>query len=140
MEKIAIIHLYAQGYRDETLVEFSLELTNPSTIFEKEKIEIWSDKISVATDMVENKFFSYDWIYKNIFHLSDDDSKEIKDQIIEDTKQRYRFTSIEEDGVDPAKPFKKIGGKEEEGGESGGEDMGGMGGGMGGMGDFGGMM
>jgi hypothetical protein len=132
LSKIAIVHLYAQGYRDDSLVDFELELTNPSTIFEKEKLEIWSDKVSVATDMVENKFFSYDWIYKNIFNMSEDDAKEVKEQIVEDAKQRYRFASIEEDGDDPAKPFKKIGGK-------GGKDSdGGGGGGGGGLGGLGG--
>lgn len=148
LTKIAIVHLYSQGYRDDSLVDFELELTNPSTIFEKEKLEIWSDKVAVATDMVENKFFSYDWIYKNIFNMSEDDIKEVKDQIVEDAKQRYRFSSIEEDGDDPAKPFKNIGdkGKDEEEGE-GGEDLdfggGGKGGGGGGggslkgLGDFG---
>lgn len=124
LTKIAIVHLYAQGYRDESLVDFELELTNPSTIFEKEKVEIWSDKVAVATDMVENKFFSYNWIYKNIFNMSEDDIKEVKEEIVEDAKQRYRFTSIEDDGDDPAKPFKKIGGKDEdEEGEEG--DLGG---------------
>lgn len=141
LTKIAIVHLYAQGYRDETLVDFELELTNPSTIFEREKVEIWQEKVNVATDMVENKFFSYDWIYKNIFNMSEDDIKEIKEQVVEDAKQRYRFTSIEEDGDDPAKPFKKIGGKggddEDSEGPSdlGDLDIGGKGGG--GKGDLG---
>jgi hypothetical protein len=140
LSKIAIVHLYAQGYRDESLVDFELELTNPSTIFEKEKIEIWSDKVSVATDMVENKFFSYDWIYKNIFNMSEDDIKKVKDEVVEDAKQRYRFTSIEEDGDDPAKPFKKIkgkGGDEDEGGDLGGlKKGGGKGGGLSGLDDL----
>lgn len=137
LTKIAIVHLYSQGYRDESLVDFELELTNPSTIFEKEKLEIFSDKISVATDMVDNKFFSHNWIYKNIFHMSDDDIKEVKDEVVEDAKQRYRFTSIEEDGDDPAKPFKKIGGKGGKDSEDGGG--GGGGGGLGDLGDIGDM-
>jgi uncharacterized membrane protein YgcG len=125
LSKIAIIHLYSQGYRDESLVDFELELTNPSTIFEKEKIEIWSDKVSVATDMVENKFFSFNWIYKNIFNMSEDDIKIVKDEVIEDAKQRYRITNIEEDGDDIAKPFKKIGG--DDGGDGGDDDLGDIG-------------
>ena len=32
LNKIAIVHLYTKGFRDEELVDFSLELTNPSTI------------------------------------------------------------------------------------------------------------
>ena len=43
LTKIGIVHLYAQGYRDASLVDFSLELVNPSTVFEKEKIDIWSN-------------------------------------------------------------------------------------------------
>lgn len=136
LTKIAIVHLYAQGYRDESLVDFELELTNPSTIFEKEKIEIWQDKVSVATDMVENKFFSYDWVYKHIFNMSEDDIKEVKDQVVEDAKQRYRFTSIEEDGDDPAKPFKKIGGKGGKDSEDGGGSHGGGGPDLGDLGDL----
>lgn len=143
LTKIAIVHLYAQGYRDESLVDFELELTNPSTIFEKEKIEIWSDKISVATDMIENKFFSYNWVYKNIFNMSDDDVKIVKEEVVEDAKQRFRFNSIEEDGDDPANPFKKVGkGGGGGGGKGGGGDFdigGGGGGGGGGLSGGGGL-
>ena len=135
LSKIAIVHLYAQGYRDESLVDFEIELTNPSTIFEKEKIEIWQDKIGVAIDMVENKFFSYNWVYKNIFNMSEDDIREVKDEVVEDAKQKYRFTKIEEDGDDPAKPFKKMGGKG--GGGDSEDDDGGLGG-LGGGGGHGG--
>jgi len=108
LEKIAIVHLYAQGYRDESLVNFKLELTNPSTIFEKEKIEIWGNKTELAREMMENKIFSKKWIYKNVFNLSSDDSDELLEQIVEDSKQMWRFKSIEEEGNDPAKPFQKI--------------------------------
>ena len=108
LEKLAIVHLYAQGYRDESLVNFKLELTNSSTIFEKEKIEIWSNKTELAREMMENKIFSKAWIYKNVFNLSKDDSDELLEQIVEDSKQMWRFKSIEEEGNDPAKPFQKI--------------------------------
>jgi hypothetical protein len=108
LEKIAIVHLYSQGYRDESLVNFKLELTNPSTIFEKEKIEVWGNKTELAKNMMENKIFSKKWIYKNVFNLSKDDSDELLDEIVEDSKQLWRFKSIEEEGNDPAKPFQKI--------------------------------
>lgn len=127
LSKIAIIHLYSQGYRDETLVDFELELTNPSTVFEREKIEIWSDKVELATDMMEGKLFSKDWLYKNIFNMSDEDKLVVGDQILEDTKQQYRLNSIEEVGHDPAKPVDKIGSGDmiggPEGGPGGGTDV-----------------
>lgn len=128
LEKIAIVHLYSQGYRDESLVNFKLELTNPSTIFEKEKIEVWGNKTELAKNMMENKLFSKAWIYKNVFNLSKDDSNELLDQIVEDSKQMWRFKSIEEEGNDPAKPFQKINPAAE----------GGPGGGDGGLPDLGG--
>lgn len=125
LEQIAIVHLYAQGYRDESLVSFKLELTNPSTIFEKEKIEVWSNKTELAKNMMENKIFSKQWIYKNVFNLSDDDFEELLDQMVEDSKQLWRFKSIEEEGNDPAKPFKKINPNAGEGGPMGGGPGGG---------------
>ena len=132
LEKIAIVHLYSQGYRDETLVNFKLELTNPSTIFEKEKIEVWANKTELAKNMMESKLFSKNWIYKNVFNLSKDDSSELLDQIVEDSKQFWRFKSIEEEGNDPAKPFQKINPNAEGGGGGGLPDLGG--GGLGGGG------
>ncbi len=142
LEKIAIVHLYSQGYRDESLVNFKLELTNPSTIFEKEKIEVWGNKTELAKNMMEAKLFSKKWIYKNVFNLSNDDSEELLDQIVEDSKQVWRFKSIEEEGNDPAKPFQKIN-TNAEGGGPGGGGLGDLGGGgppidLGGPGELGG--
>ena len=37
----------AQGFTDEELVNFELSLTNPSTIYEQEKIELWNNKTSL---------------------------------------------------------------------------------------------
>jgi hypothetical protein len=141
LDKIAIVHLYAQGYRDESLVNFKLTLTNPSSIFEKEKIDILSNRVDLASNILENKILSKDWIYKNIFKMSNDDISIIKQEIIEDTKQRYRFNAIENEGHDPAKPFKKISGGDEssdEGGEGGGGFGGGSSGGMGSLKGMGG--
>ena len=39
LNKIALIHLYSQGYRDEALTNFELSMQTPSIIFEQEKIE-----------------------------------------------------------------------------------------------------
>jgi len=122
LNKIAVIHLYSQGYRDESLVDFSLELTNPSTIFEKEKIDVWKSKVDVSKDMQENKFFSKKWIYENVFSLTDQDMIELQKQLIDDAKGNYRFKQIEEEGNDPAIKFLKSSDsdKEEGGGPDGG--------------------
>jgi len=113
LNKIAVIHLYSQGYRDESLVDFTLELTNPSTIFEKEKIDVWKSKVEVSKDMQENKFFSKKWIYENVFGLSDQDMIDLQKQLIDDAKGNYRFKQIEEEGNDPAIKFLQSNDKDE---------------------------
>ena len=123
LNKIAMVHLYAQGYKDSSLVDFTLELTNPSVIFEKEKIGIWQDKVNLSKDMMETKLFSKKWIYENVFKISEEDSDVQKNDLVEDAKQSYRFKQIEDEGIDPAKPFNKI--KSEEGDAGGGETGGG---------------
>lgn len=40
LKKIAVIHLYSQGYRNENIVNFQLQLTNPSVIYEEQKIAL----------------------------------------------------------------------------------------------------
>lgn len=138
LTKIAIVHLFSQGYQDEQLIDFKLDLTNPSTIFEKEKISVWQEKVSLADDALENNIFSRKWIYKNVFKMSDDDVATMTNDIVEDVKQTYRHTQIKEEGVDPAKEFNKMatdtgGDGGGDGGGEGGGDTGGEDGGLGNM-------
>jgi uncharacterized membrane protein YgcG len=124
LTKIAIVHLYVQGYQDSSLVDFELELSNPSTIFEQEKLEIWKNKINLSTDMMESTMFSRNWIYENVFKLSEDEIEYIKKDVVQDKKDVWRFKQIEEEGSDPAFA------SSEEGGGGDGGDMGGGGGGL----------
>ena len=104
LTKIAIVHLYSQGYTDAKLVDFNLQLTNPSTIFEEERIRIFSEKLNTARDMVDAKFFSKEWIYNNIFNLSEDEQEEIRNSFVDDAKEFYRLEAIQNEGTDPADP------------------------------------
>lgn len=139
LNKIAQVHLYAQGYRDASIVDFTIGLTNPSTVFEKEKMEIWAAKMENAKTMSEmsdssGPFFSRKFVFKKIFRMSDDDIQKNEQDIVEDCKQLWRMKQITEDGNDPAKPFKKINPQSDAGGEGGDEGGGlpGPGGGGGG--------
>ena len=40
MNKIAIVHLYCNGYSSEDLLDFKLMLSNPSTIAQQQKLEL----------------------------------------------------------------------------------------------------
>ena len=103
LTKIAIVHLYAQGYQDSDLINFNLGLTNPSTIYEQEKIELWDSKTRLASSMMQDGLLSSEWIYKNIFGFTDEEIKEEDKGIVYDTKQKFRRQQIENEGNDPAK-------------------------------------
>ena len=103
LQKIAVVHLYSQGFRDQELVNFELELTNPSTIYEQEKIELWNQKTSLAESMIRDGLVSSEWIYKNVFNFTDDQIKEQDEQIVFDYKTKFRRQQIEAEGNDPAK-------------------------------------
>jgi hypothetical protein len=133
LTKIAIVHLYVQGYQDASLVDFELELSNPSTIFEQEKLEIWQNKVNLASDMMESNMFSKKWLYNNIFNMSGDDVEDLQQEVIKDKKEGWRIQQITDEGSDPSLT---TGGGES--GGSGGGDMGGGGGDAGGLPDLGG--
>jgi hypothetical protein len=102
LTKIAVVHLAAQGIDDAEMVNFELSLTNPSTIYEQEKVNLWSEKVRLATDMGGLNMLSKDWVYSNVFGMSKDEMDDERGKIINDLKDRFRYTSIENDGNDPA--------------------------------------
>ncbi len=103
LTKIAIVHLYAQGLDKAEDLDFSLELTTPSKIYEQEKVELYTSKIALITQMQQTKMFSKKWMYDAIMNMTPEQQDELTVDVIEDTKQTFRLTSIETQGVDPAK-------------------------------------
>ena len=102
LTKIAIVHLYSQGIQDSEMTNFELGLVNPSTIYEQEKVNLWSEKIRLAQDIQSLNMLSKEWVYENIFKVSNSEQDEQKIGIIEDIKDRYRYRMIEDEGNDPA--------------------------------------
>jgi hypothetical protein len=104
LTKIAIVHLAAQGIEDSEMTNFELTLTNASTIYEQEKVNLWSEKVRLASDVKALNMLSSDWAYNNIFGLSQDEVDIERAKVILDLKDRFRHTSIEQQGQDPANP------------------------------------
>ncbi len=102
LTKIGIVHLYSQGFEDVDLINFDLELQNPSMIHEQEKLEMMNQQLELADKAMDVKLFSRKWIYDNIFDMSDEQKVEVYEAIVEDTKQKYRLEQIENEGQDPA--------------------------------------
>jgi len=103
LTKIAIVHLYSQGLDNEEELDFTLELTIPSKIYEQERVELYTSKIALIQQMQQTKMFSKKWMYDAIMDMTPEEQDELTVDVIEDTKQTFRLTSIETQGVDPAK-------------------------------------
>ena len=109
LTKIALVHLYAKGYKDENLVNFELSLTTPSIIYDQERIALLKEKMDLAAQMIETKIFPTDFIYDHIFHLSEDQYDEFRDQIVADAERTFRLSQISDEGNDPIKSGKSYG-------------------------------
>ena len=72
LEKIAIIHLFTLGYRENDLISFKLSMNNPSKIAELQDLEQWRTKFDVASAAAEG-FFSKRWIAENLFAISEEE-------------------------------------------------------------------
>ena len=111
LEKICIIHLYTLGYRQNDLLSFKLTLNNPSKIAELQELEHMRTKFDVAGTATDG-YFSKQWVYRNIFKISEEEIDRIQ---VEQFTDALQGAAIEEAGTVP------------EGGEGGdlGGDLGG---------------
>ena len=107
--KIALVHLYVQGYRGETLTNFEISLTTPSIIYDQERIALMKEKVDLAKNIMEAQLLPTDWIYHNIFHFSEDQFDEYRDLILQDAKRKFRLGQVTEEGNDPLETGKSYG-------------------------------
>jgi hypothetical protein len=118
LTKIAIIHLYVQGFRDEELVDFDLEMTSPSVIYEQEKINLWKEKIGLATTIADSKFLSREWIYHNILQIAPAEAANEAKKVMKDIIGLAKLAAKEQEAQQPPQP--------EQGGMPGAESQPGM--------------
>lgn len=79
LNKIAIIHLHCHGFSDNDLLDFSLKLSNPSTIAQQQKLELFKSRFEAAgTALQQPGLVDKTWVQKNIIRLSDDEIKNIR--------------------------------------------------------------
>jgi hypothetical protein len=114
--KVAMIHLYIKGIRGKDLISFKIKMTNPSTVAEMQKNELWRGRMDLVQAAGQG-VFDTTFIYKHFLKLSDDAIDTIRKGQIQDKIFQAKLLALENSG----------------GGLAGGA-MGGMGGGMPGMG------
>jgi len=107
--KIAVVHLYTQGYDGDDLVNFEINLTTPSIIYDQERVALMKEKMDLASQMMESKLFPSDFIYDHLFHFSEDEYTEFRDLVREDSKRNFRNTQIEAEGNDPVETGQSYG-------------------------------
>jgi hypothetical protein len=107
--KIAYVHLMAQGFSNAELLEFELKLHNPSLIYERQKIELLNEKVTLIGNLKETNLFSRRYIYENIFNLSPEEWKVMEKEVITDLKRGFREKQITEEGNDPEVTGKSFG-------------------------------
>jgi len=109
LNKIALVHLYTQGYTDESLTNFTLDMTTPSIIYDQERIELMKSKAELSGTLLEQGLVPSDWIYDNIYHFSEDQYDEYRVLAREDAKRKFRLAQIEAEGNDPVETGKSYG-------------------------------
>ena len=85
MEKIGIVHLYTLGYRGDDLLNFKLQLNNPSKIAEMQELEHWKTKFDIAGAATEG-YFSRRWVSENLLGLSQDEYLRMQREMFSDKK------------------------------------------------------
>jgi hypothetical protein len=109
LKKIALVHLYANGYTDESAANFQLSLTGPSIIYDQERIAMLKEKVDLMNQAMESKSLPRDYMWKNVMRISEDEFGELEDMIVEDQKRVFRYNQIQEEGNDPAETGQAFG-------------------------------
>ena len=85
MNKIAIVHLYCNGFSDEDLLDFKLMLSNPSTIAQQQKLELYNGRFTTAASALQTAgLVDRRWVQKNILRLSDEEIESIQSGLRDD--------------------------------------------------------
>ena len=144
LNKIAVIHLYLNGFQDE-LNNFTLTMNNPSSQAEMLELENLAKKITTAKDAVSDPggglpLTSMMWAWKHIFKWSDKEIKQNLEELrletalsaeLQKTMQIIKKTGLF-DGVDniygePGAEYSEQGAEGEDGNDMGGGPAGGGG-------------
>jgi len=117
LNKIAAIHLAANGYDEEDLIDFKIALSNPSNTAQQQKLELVGRRFEIAQSKPEN-LLSNGYVYREVFNLTKEEIKKVEEEQIKDLQRQAILDQITEPGA--------------LGGEGGGGGLGG--GGLGGGG------
>ncbi len=91
LNKVAMIHLYAAGFRGEDLMDFELSLSNPSTIAQQQKLELMRVRFEIAGTMPmvgESPMMSERWLFRNVIGLNDQEILQVRRERLDDVRAK----------------------------------------------------
>lgn len=112
-KKIAIVHLTLQGFTEQAIANFNINLTTPSVIYERERIEMLKEKVAIAKDMYDSNLFSSDHTLAQVFGFSERKIDQIRDEKVYDSFRDFQHSQISSEGNDPEKTKEVYGTKHE---------------------------
>jgi len=104
LNKIAVIHLYSKGFKNSDLVNFDIQLANPSTIAEMQRLELWRTKFEVA-GVVQEGMFDKNFVYRRIWKLSDSEIEQIEEGRKKDKMFDMELENITVEPAEEAAPL-----------------------------------
>lgn len=124
LNKIAIIHLYAHGFDGEDLQNFTLRLSNPSTVAQQQKLELWRAKFEIAGAVPEN-FASVEFVQKEIWGISSEQIDVINKQRLREKllNATIEAASAETDAADSSAGGADLFSDDGGGGDTGGDEL-----------------
>jgi hypothetical protein len=125
IEKIAIVHLYTLGFREDDLLGFRLILNNPSKIAELQELEHLRTRFDIASAATDG-YFSKRWVYTNIFKLDEQEIERVTEERYGDSKITALIEKSGETATEEASGGGDFGGElDDGGGDDFGDDLGG---------------
>ena len=100
LNKVAIIHLYSHGFDGEDLLDFDLQLSNPSTVAQQQKLELFRTRFEIAGTPPEG-LVDRNFLRKNILNLTDSEIKGLEEGKFEDRKIDLEIEAVHLPGEGP---------------------------------------
>jgi hypothetical protein len=94
LNKLAIIHLYSNGFDGDDLLDFTLQLPNPSTIAQQQKLELYGTRFDIVSKAPDG-YFDKRWLRKNLLGLTDEEIEEIEEGRIKDKLRELELEKVQ---------------------------------------------
>jgi hypothetical protein len=97
LRKIAMVHLYSQGFDDSDLVNFELSLTLPSTLAEREKLDLISEKLRMVGEANATGLVSMAWLAEHVMQMTPEEFQLERDRLVLDKRFAAKLAKIEQE-------------------------------------------